>query len=169
MPGPLHGVTRSNLLVGGAVEAVKTRSTGPATSSNAAVSTSHHVKANASTSASQTTPPTTKCRSLAVLPATPGDLPIQGHSRGTSLAETILKTFYTCPTPEIARPGKPPSPLREQSSATPTINRADNGGTAAIIRAIGLHRRTARGYRNDDHYRSRVFLVAGGLLRTPQL
>jgi transposase len=38
--------------------------------------------------------------------------------------------------------------------------RATNGGTEAINSLIALHRRIARGFRNRDHYRLRMPLIA---------
>jgi len=40
---------------------------------------------------------------------------------------------------------------------------ASNGGTEAVNGRVELGRRIARGFRNVDHYRLRMLLVAGGL------
>ena len=90
-------------------------------------------------------------------------------AEGKALAEKILETFHTCPIPEIARLGKTLRRWREQFLGYFTTDRANNGGTEAINGIIELHRRIARGYRNRDHYRLRMLLVAGGLLLPPQL
>lgn len=42
-------------------------------------------------------------------------------------------------------------------------SRANNGGTETINGIIELHRRLARGFRNGENYRLRIFLAAGGL------
>ena len=90
-------------------------------------------------------------------------------AEGKASAEKILEAFYTCPIPEIARLGKTLRRWREQFLGYFTTDRANNGGTEAINGIIELHRRIARGYRNGDHYRLRMLLVAGGLLLPPQL
>jgi transposase len=74
-----------------------------------------------------------------------------------------LASFHTCPIPEVARLGRTLRRWRQAFLAYFTTGRANNGGTKAINGIIELHRRLARGYRNRDNYRLRMFLAAGGL------
>ncbi|SDD83707.1 Transposase, partial [Sanguibacter gelidistatuariae] len=90
-------------------------------------------------------------------------------TEGKALAETVLETFHTCPIPEIARLGRTLRRWKKEFLGYFSTDRANNGGTEAINGIIELHRRIARGYRNGDHYRLRMLLVAGGLLLPPQL
>ena len=82
---------------------------------------------------------------------------------GRRIAEKIIASLPTCPTPEIKRLGKTLRQWREAFVAYFDTGRASNGGTEAINGLIELHRRVARGFRNRDHYRLRMLLIGGGL------
>ncbi|WP_292651297.1 ISL3 family transposase [Nocardioides sp.] len=82
---------------------------------------------------------------------------------GRRIAEHVLKTFPTCPIPEIKRLGKTLTRWREAFLAYWDTNRANNGPTEALNGLIELHRRIARGIPNPDHYRLRMLLIGGGL------
>ena len=82
---------------------------------------------------------------------------------GRALAEKIIKSFPSCPVPEIARLGKTLRRWRTAFLAYFDTDGASNGGTEAINGLIELHRRIARGFRNRDNYRLRMLLIAGGL------
>lgn len=82
---------------------------------------------------------------------------------GKQLGEKILATFYRCPVPEIARLGRTLRRWRGAFLAYFTTGRTNNGGTEAINGIIELHRRLARGFRNQANYRLRMLLAAGGL------
>ncbi len=82
---------------------------------------------------------------------------------GRRVAEQILASFPSCPIPEIARLGRTLKQWREPFLAYFTTGGANNGGTEAINGLIELHRRVARGFRNQDNYRLRMLLIAGGL------
>jgi transposase len=84
-------------------------------------------------------------------------------AHGRRRAEKVLASFHTCPIPEVARLGRTLRRWRQAFLAYFTTGRANNGGTKAINGIIELHRRLARGYRNRDNYRLRMFLAAGGL------
>ena len=79
------------------------------------------------------------------------------------IAEKVLATFPTCPIPEIKRLGKTLKHWRAAFLAYFDTDRSSNGGAEAINGLIELHRRVARGFRNDDNYRLRMLLVGGGL------
>lgn len=89
-------------------------------------------------------------------------------AEGRRIAEHLLKTLPTCPIPEIKRLGKTLKQWHHSFLAYFDTNRASNGGTEAINGLIELHRRVARGFRNLQHYRLRMLLIAGGL-RHPHL
>jgi transposase len=82
---------------------------------------------------------------------------------GKKIAEQVLASFPTCPIPEIKRLGKTLTQWREAFLAYFHTRRSSNGGTEAINGLIELHRRIARGFRNRDNYRLRMFLIGGGL------
>ena len=82
---------------------------------------------------------------------------------GKKIAEQIIASFTTCPIPEIARLGRTLKQWREAFLAYFTTGRSSNGGTEAINGLIELHRRVARGFRNQDNYRLRMLLIGGGL------
>jgi transposase len=82
---------------------------------------------------------------------------------GQRIAEKVLKVLPTCPIPEIKRLGKTLKQWREAFLAYFTTGRSNNGGTEAINGLIELHRRVARGFRNQASYRLRMLLIGGGL------
>ena len=88
-------------------------------------------------------------------------------TQGRRLAERLIDTLPTCPIPEIARLGKT---LRRWRTAFLTYFETDgasNGGTEAVNWITELGRRIARGFRNFEHYRLRMLLIAGGLDASP--
>ena len=85
---------------------------------------------------------------------------------GKAIAEQVLASFASCPTPEVARLGRTLKQWREALLGYLTTNGANNGGTEAINGLIELHRRVARGFRNRDNYRLRMLLIGGGLRLT---
>jgi transposase len=82
---------------------------------------------------------------------------------GKKIALGVLESFHTCPVPEIARLGRTLRSWSEQFLAYFTTGRANNGGTEAVNGIIELHRRIARGFRNQTNYRLRMILAAGKL------
>ena len=82
---------------------------------------------------------------------------------GHKIAQQVLKSFHTCPVPEIARLGRTLRSWSAQFLAYFTTGRANNGGTEAVNGIIELHRRIARGFRNPSNYRLRMILAAGKL------
>lgn len=88
-------------------------------------------------------------------------------SQGRRLAEKLIASLASCPVPEIARLGKTPRRWRTAFLTYFETDGASNGGTEAINGIIELGRRIARGFRNVDHYRLRMLLIAGGLDASP--
>lgn len=84
-------------------------------------------------------------------------------AHGRRIAERLLTSLPTCPIPEIARLGKTLKQWRPAFLSYFDTGRANNGGTEAVNGLIELHRRIARGFRNREHYRLRMLLIAGGL------
>jgi transposase len=84
-------------------------------------------------------------------------------AEGKKIATAVLKSFPSCPIPEIARLGRTLRAWRHQFLAYFTTDRANNGGTEALNGIIELHRRIARGFRNPHNYRLRMILAAGRL------
>jgi transposase len=84
-------------------------------------------------------------------------------AEGRRIAEQVLASFPTCPTPYNTRLGKTLKQWRQAFLAYFDTGRANNGGTEAINGLIELHRRIARGFRNRDNYRLRMLLIGGGL------
>jgi transposase len=82
---------------------------------------------------------------------------------GRAIAVQVLKSFPSCPIPEIARLGRTLRAWREQFLAYFATARANNGGTEVVNGIIELHRRIARGFRNPANYRPRMILAAGRL------
>lgn len=82
---------------------------------------------------------------------------------GRRIAEKVLASFPTCPSPEIRRLGRTLKQWRQAFLAYFDTGRANNGGAEAINGLIELHRRIARGFRNRDNYRLRMLLIGGGL------
>jgi len=74
-------------------------------------------------------------------------------AQGRALAEKILAAFPSCPIPEIARLGRTLRQWRTQLLSYFDTGGANNGGTEAINGLIELHRRIARGFRNQANYR----------------
>ena len=84
--------------------------------------------------------------------------PAAGHR----LAEQVIKTFPTCPIPEVARLGRTLRAWRPQVLAYFATDGVSNGGTEAINLLIDKTRRLSHGFRNFSHYRLRILLVAAG-------
>ena len=84
-------------------------------------------------------------------------------AEGRRIAQKVVDSFRTCPIPEIARLGRTLRRWRAAFLAYFTTGRSSNGGTEAVNGVIELHRRLARGYRNQHNYRLRMLLAAGGL------
>lgn len=82
------------------------------------------------------TPPPRGERGLAVLPATPLDLHA-GPAKGRSIAETVIKSFPSCPIPEVARLGRTLKAWKTQVLAYFDTNGVSNGGTEAICECGG--------------------------------
>jgi transposase len=82
---------------------------------------------------------------------------------GKKIALGVLESFHTCPVPEIARLGRTLRSWSEQFLAYFTTGGVSNGGTEAVNGIIELHRRIARGFRNQTNYRLRMILAAGKL------
>ena len=89
------------------------------------------------------------------------------HARGRQLAAHLIEVLPTCPIPEIARLGRTLRKWKTAVLAYFDTDGASNGGTEAINGIIELGRRIARGFRNFDHYRLRMLLIAGGLDASP--
>jgi len=85
------------------------------------------------------------------------------HAAGRAIAETIVATLHTCPIPEVARLGATLRRWRSEFLGYSDTDGASNGGTEAVNGLIEIHRRIARGLRNQDNYRLRMLLIAGGL------
>ena len=88
-------------------------------------------------------------------------------AQGRRLAEQLIDTLPSCPIPEIARLGKTLRRWKTAFLAYFDTDGASNGGTEAINGIIELGRRIARGFRNFEHYRLRMLLIAGGLDASP--
>ena len=88
-------------------------------------------------------------------------------ARGRQLAERLIASLPSCPIPEIARLGKTLRRWRTAFLAYFDTDGASNGGTEAVNGLIELGRRTARGFRNFEHYRLRMLLITGGLDPSP--
>ncbi|MFC5296212.1 transposase, partial [Brachybacterium tyrofermentans] len=88
-------------------------------------------------------------------------------AQGRRLAERLIDTLPPCPIPEIARLGKTLRRWKTAFLAYFDTDGASNGGTEAINGIIELGRRIARGFRNFEHYRLRMLLIAGGLDASP--
>lgn len=84
-------------------------------------------------------------------------------AQGKEIALAALRSFPTCPIPEIARLGKTLTQWRDAFLAYWSTDRSSNGGTEAVNGLIELARRVARGFTNYDNYRLRMLLIAGGL------
>ena len=84
-------------------------------------------------------------------------------AEGRRIAEKVVNTFHTCPIPEVARLGRTLRRWKSAFLAYFTTGRSSNGGTEGVNGIIELHRRLARGYRNQHNYRLRMLLAAGGL------
>lgn len=88
-------------------------------------------------------------------------------AQGRRLAQRLIATLPSCPIPEIARLGTTLRRWKTAFLAYFDTHGASNGGTEAINGIIELGRRTARGFRNLDHYRLRMLLITGGLDTSP--
>ena len=87
------------------------------------------------------------------------------HAARRLIAEKIIDTFPTCPIPEIAQLGKTLRQWRTEFLGYFDTSGASNCGTETINGLIELHRGVARGFRNRDNHRIRMFLIGGGLNR----
>lgn len=90
--------------------------------------------------------------------------PFHGYKNAVErcrIAEKVLASFPTCPSPENKRLGKALEQWREAFPAYFDTGGASNGGTEAINSLIELHRRVACGFRNREHYRLRVVEARG--------
>ena len=88
-------------------------------------------------------------------------------ARGRRLAQQLIAALPSCPIPEIARLGKTLRRWEAAFLAYFDTDGASNGGTEAFNGIIELGRRIARGFRNVEHYRLRMLLIAGGLDASP--
>ena len=88
-------------------------------------------------------------------------------ARGRRLAQQLIAALPSCPIPEIARLGKTLRRWEAAFLAYFDTDGASNGGTEAVNGIIELGRRIARGFRNVEHYRLRMLLIAGGLDASP--
>jgi len=79
------------------------------------------------------------------------------------IAEKAVKTFHTCPIPEITRLGRAIRRWRDAFLAYSTTARSSEGGTETVNEIVEPHRRIARVQRNRNKYRLRMLLAAGGL------
>ncbi|WP_222842977.1 transposase, partial [Bowdeniella nasicola] len=84
-------------------------------------------------------------------------------AEGRRIAEKVVNTFHTCQIPEVARLGRTLRRWKSAFLAYFTTGRSSNGGTEGVNGIIELHRRLARGYRNQHNYRLRMLLAADGL------
>jgi transposase len=97
-----------------------------------------------------------------VLPAAPLDLHHAVPAKGREIAAKVLDSFPTCPIPEVARLGRTLRAWKAQVLAYFDTSGFSNGGTEAINLIIEKVRRLAHGFRDFDHYRLRIMLVADG-------
>ncbi|MCI6557661.1 transposase [Schaalia hyovaginalis] len=86
-----------------------------------------------------------------------------GQPPGRRIAQKILATFPTCPIPEVKRLGTTLNRWHSEFLGYFTTGGANTGGTEAINGLIELHRRIAPGFHNQNNYRLRMLLIAGGL------
>nr|WP_268248683.1 transposase [Streptomyces brasiliensis] len=84
-------------------------------------------------------------------------------AEGGRIAEKVLTSFPTCPSPEIRRLGRTRKQWRAAFLAYFDTSRASNGGAEAMNGLIELHSRIARGFRNRGNQRLRMLLIGGGL------
>jgi transposase len=85
------------------------------------------------------------------------------YAAGRAIAQKVLESYTSCPIPEVARLGRTLTQWRSEFLGYFDTDGASNGGTEAINGLIELHRRIARGFRNQDNYRLRMLLIGGGL------
>jgi transposase len=86
---------------------------------------------------------------------------------GRRLAEDVIRTFPSCPVPEIARLGRTLRTWRTHiqarfDTAAGGAGRISNGVTEAVNLLIEKVRRLVHGFRTFDHYRIRILLTASG-------
>ncbi|WP_417281920.1 ISL3 family transposase [Brevibacterium otitidis] len=89
------------------------------------------------------------------------------HAQGRRLATRVIEVLPTCPIPEIARLGRTLRKWKTTILAYFDTDGASNGGTEAVNGLIELGRRTARRFRNFEHYQLRMLLIGGGLDASP--
>lgn len=85
-------------------------------------------------------------------------LPVEGRR----IAIKIIRSWPTCPIPEVARLGRTLRQWRQQVLAYFVTKGVSNGGTEAINLLIEKTRRLAHGFRNFGNYRLRILLIADG-------
>jgi transposase len=88
------------------------------------------------------------------------DDPKQARAR----AEALIIDLHTCPIP-VARLGRTLHALRTQLRAHFDHPEVSNGPTENLNLKIKNTKRIARGYRNFDHYRLRLLLNHGQIIR----
>lgn len=84
-------------------------------------------------------------------------------AQGRRLAERLIAKLPSCPIPELATLWKTLRRWKSAFLAYFDTDGASNGGTDAINGIIELGCRIARGFRNFEHYRLRMLLIAGRL------
>ena len=88
---------------------------------------------------------------------------VKDLTEGRTITERVLKSFPTCPIPEIHRLGNTLNRWKAAFLSYWDTGRSNNGGTKAVNGLIELHRHVARGFTNPDNYRLRMLLIGGGL------
>ena len=88
-------------------------------------------------------------------------------AQGRRLAERLIDSLPSSPIPEIARLGKPLRRWKTAFLAYFDTDGASTGGTEVINGIIELGRRIVRGFRDFEHYRLRMLLIARGLDVSP--
>jgi len=83
------------------------------------------------------------------------------------IAEQFITTLPSCPIPEIAGPGKMWRRWRTAFLAYFDSDGASNGDAVAINGIIELCRRFARRFRNFEHHRLRILIIARGFDAPP--
>lgn len=117
---------------------------------------------------SMPTPRTTRCSPRGSAPSNYVPLTTRRTSpRGYRIAMKVVDSFHTSPIPEISRLGRTLRCWQSTPPACFTTSRANDDGTEAVNGSIELHPRLARGFRDHDDYRPRMFLVASDLTPDP--
>jgi len=84
-------------------------------------------------------------------------------AEGNKIPEKVIATLRTGPVHEIVRLGRTLKQWRQAFLAYSTTGPVHGVGTEAVNGLIELHRRVARGFRNREDYRLRMFLNGGAL------